>query len=95
MMAPFSSDIGVTAFESSAYGKCSCASKYVDSTNGLRSLPGIPKRPRPLRIVNYWIHINAKNFHVNYCYHKYSKSACKMTTNQRDTEHVLCKLKFN
>lgn len=53
MIAPFSSDIGVTAFESSAYGKCSCASRYVESTNGFLSLPGTPtKRPLPLRIVN-------------------------------------------
>lgn len=52
-MAPFSSDIGVTAFESSAYGKCFCASKYDDKTNGFRSFPGIPNRPRPFRIVNY------------------------------------------
>lgn len=53
MIAPFSSDIGVTAFESSAYGKCSCASKYVDKTNGFRSFPDTPNRPRPFRIVNY------------------------------------------
>lgn len=49
-MAPFSSDMGVTAFESSAYGKCSCASKYVDNTNGFLS----PKR-LPFLNVNWWL----------------------------------------
>lgn len=55
MIAPFSSDIGVTAFESSAYGKCSWASRYVDKTNGFLSLPGIPTNlpPRPFLIVNW------------------------------------------
>lgn len=56
MIAPFSSDIGVTAFESSAYGRCSCASKYVCSTNGFLSFPpdGTPtNRPRFLS-VNWW-----------------------------------------
>lgn len=53
---PFSSDIGVTAFESSAYGRCSWASRNVDRTNGFRSPPGGPtKRPRPFLIVNWWL----------------------------------------
>lgn len=54
MIAPFSSDIGVTAFESSAYGKCSCASKYVWSTKGFLSLHDTPTKRFRFRKVNWW-----------------------------------------
>lgn len=53
-MAPFSSLIGVTALESSAYGRCSWASRYVDRTRGFRSPGGITMR-RLLRSGNWWL----------------------------------------
>lgn len=60
-MAPLSSDMGVTAAESSAYGRCSWASRYVDRTSGLRSALLLllfeppPTRRGPLRHVNWWL----------------------------------------